>query len=172
VWKVDAVNDTIRFKYESDDWNDENLYVFQLDSKRQVTGETYVLEYDLSYADDEGKLQEEKHYCIKNLLAGMLSGISTLSEVQLPKQLEYIDKEAFSGCSSLAEVTLPATTEEVAGGAFDGSAVSDIPITSCTTLSTNSPSSTRYTSTIRNLREAPYRWTMRPSYTGTLKKAS
>jgi len=128
VWKVDAVGDTIRFKYESDDWNDENLYVFQLDSKRQVTGETYVLEYDLSYADDEGELQEEKHYCIKNLLAGMLSGISTLSEVQLPKQLEYIDKEAFSGCSSLTEVTLPATTEEVAGGAFDGSAVSDIQV--------------------------------------------
>lgn len=63
---------------------------------------------------------------IKNLLSGMLSGISTLSEVQLPKQLEYIDMEAFSGCSSLTEVTLPATTEEVAGGAFDGSAVSDI----------------------------------------------
>lgn len=62
VWKVDAVGDTIRFKYESDDWNDENLYVFQLDSKRQVTGETYVLEYDLSYADDAGDLQEEKHY--------------------------------------------------------------------------------------------------------------
>ena len=62
VWKMDAANDTIRFKYESDDWNDANLYVFQLDSKRQVTGETYVLEYDLSYADDNGDLQEEKHY--------------------------------------------------------------------------------------------------------------
>ena len=62
VWKVDAASDTIRFKYESDDWNDSHLYVFQLDSKRQVTGETYVLEYDLSYADDNGELQEEKHY--------------------------------------------------------------------------------------------------------------
>ena len=36
--------------------------MFQLDSKRQVTGETYVLEYDLSYSDDNGDLQEEKHY--------------------------------------------------------------------------------------------------------------
>ncbi|MBQ6768994.1 MAG: hypothetical protein IJP46_10095 [Prevotella sp.] len=62
VWKMNAENDTIRFKYESDDWNDNNLYVFQLDSKRQMSGETYVLEYDLSYADDNGDLQEEKHY--------------------------------------------------------------------------------------------------------------
>lgn len=63
---------------------------------------------------------------IRNLLTGMLSDISTLSEVQLPKQLEYIDREAFSGCSNLAEVTLPATIQEVAGGAFDGSSVTDL----------------------------------------------
>ena len=63
---------------------------------------------------------------IRNLLSGMLSDISTLREVQLPKQLEYIDLEAFTGCSALTEVTLPATTEEVAGGAFDGSSVTDI----------------------------------------------
>ena len=63
---------------------------------------------------------------IKNLLSGMLSDISTLREVQLPKQLEYIDFEAFTGCSALTEVTLPATTQEVTGGAFDGSSVTDI----------------------------------------------
>ena len=63
---------------------------------------------------------------IKNLLTGMLSGISTLTEVQLPKQLELIDQDAFSGCANLSEVTLPATTQEVVGGAFDGSVVTDI----------------------------------------------
>lgn len=62
VWKVGEENDTIKFKYESDDWDDNQLYIFQLDSKRQVTGETYVLEYVLSYADNNGDLQEEKHY--------------------------------------------------------------------------------------------------------------
>lgn len=62
VWKIGEENDTIKFKYASDDWNDSQLYVFQLDSKRQVTGETYVLEYVLSYADSNGDLQEEKHY--------------------------------------------------------------------------------------------------------------
>lgn len=62
VWKIGEENDTIKFKYASDDWNDSQLYVFQLDSKRQVTGETYVLEYVLSYADNNGDLQEEKHY--------------------------------------------------------------------------------------------------------------
>ena len=63
---------------------------------------------------------------IKNLEDGILSGLSSLSEVQLPKQLEYIGQEAFSGCDALAEVTLPATTQEVEGGAFDGSSVKDI----------------------------------------------
>ena len=63
---------------------------------------------------------------IKNLEDGILSGLSSLSEVQLPKQLEYIGQDAFSGCNKLEEVTLPATTEEVEGGAFDGSSVKDI----------------------------------------------
>lgn len=62
VWKIGEVGDTLRFKYESDDWNDNRLYIFQLDSKRQKSGENYTLEYDLSYADDNGELQEEKHY--------------------------------------------------------------------------------------------------------------
>ena len=62
VWKMGEVGDTLQFKYASDDWNDTNLYTFQLDSKRQMNGEDYTLEYDLSFADEQGELQEEKHY--------------------------------------------------------------------------------------------------------------
>ena len=63
---------------------------------------------------------------IENLVNGYISGLSSLSEVQLPKQLRFIGQEAFSGCDALTEVTLPATTTEVEGGAFDGSSVKDI----------------------------------------------
>ncbi len=62
VWKMGEVGDTLRFKYASDDWNDSRLYTFQLDSKRQMDGEDYTLEYDLSFTDEKGDLQEEKHY--------------------------------------------------------------------------------------------------------------
>lgn len=63
---------------------------------------------------------------IENLVNGYISGLSNLSEVQLPKQLRFIGQEAFSGCDALTEVTLPATTTEVEAGAFDGSSLKDI----------------------------------------------
>ena len=63
---------------------------------------------------------------IKVLKEGMLSNLSQLSELQLPRQLTDIDPEAFSGCSSLAEVTLPVTTTAVEPGVLDGSSIKDI----------------------------------------------
>ena len=62
VWKIGEVGDTVRFKYQSDDWDNKHLYVFQLDSKRQLSGEEYTLEYDLSYADENSELKEERHF--------------------------------------------------------------------------------------------------------------
>ena len=54
VWK----NSTpIIFRYSLYDWDDQNLYLFQLDQKRQSTGDTYKMEYVTSYADADGEMQ-------------------------------------------------------------------------------------------------------------------
>ena len=47
----------IVFRYSLYDWDDQNLYLFQLDQKRQSTGDTYKMEYVTSYADSEGEMQ-------------------------------------------------------------------------------------------------------------------
>ena len=52
VWKIGEVGDTVRFKYQSDDWDNNHLYVFQLDSKRQLSGEEYTLEEFRRMLDD------------------------------------------------------------------------------------------------------------------------
>lgn len=59
VWKIGEKADTLTFQYHVRDWNDENLYVFQLDSKRQADGEVYNLDYVLSYSDSDGLLKED-----------------------------------------------------------------------------------------------------------------
>ena len=51
--------DTITFKYRVYDWNDDNLYIFQLDSKRQLSKETYRLQYVLGHTDEEGTFQRD-----------------------------------------------------------------------------------------------------------------
>ena len=63
---------------------------------------------------------------VRNLESGMLSGLSQLSELELPKQLRTIDAESCSGCSSLENITLPPPFEETFPGAFYGSSIRDI----------------------------------------------
>lgn len=57
VRRVDN-DETVKFKYFVYEWNNENLYMFMLDQKRQVTGETYKLEYVTGYMDEDGDLHE------------------------------------------------------------------------------------------------------------------
>ena len=54
----DASN-AINFKYYVFDWDDQRLLTFQLDRKRQVTGEEYSLEYMLAWTDSLGNHQTE-----------------------------------------------------------------------------------------------------------------
>lgn len=58
VSRVDDPTDKISFKYYVYDWDNKNLYLFMLDQKRQVTGETYTLEYVTGFMDDNGDLQK------------------------------------------------------------------------------------------------------------------
>ncbi len=63
---------------------------------------------------------------IKVLKPGMLSDLSQLSELQLPRQLTDIGPDVFSGCNSLEEVTIPTTTTAIEPGVLDGSSVKDV----------------------------------------------
>lgn len=59
VYKTDNEADSISFKYSVHDWDDDDLYVFQLDSKRQLAKEIYRLQYVLGHTDDEGTFQRD-----------------------------------------------------------------------------------------------------------------
>ena len=63
---------------------------------------------------------------IKVLKPGMLSNLSSLTELELPCQLTDIGPEVFSGCSSLKSVTIPSTTTAIEAGVLDGSSIKDI----------------------------------------------
>ena len=52
-------SNAINFKYYVFDWDDQKLLTFQLDRKRQVTGEEYSLEYMLAWTDSLGNYQTE-----------------------------------------------------------------------------------------------------------------
>lgn len=59
VYKFGDENNCISFKYSVYDWDDDNLYIFQLDSKRQLVNETYRLQYVLGHTDAEGEFQTD-----------------------------------------------------------------------------------------------------------------
>ena len=59
VYKMGDESNVINFKYRVYDWDDENLYVFQLDSRRQLSKETYRLQYVLGHSDEVGEFQTD-----------------------------------------------------------------------------------------------------------------
>ena len=61
VWDPDDEKNAIAFKYYVADWDDRNLYTFQLDSKRQVENENYSLQYRLGYTDSQGEYHVDTH---------------------------------------------------------------------------------------------------------------
>ncbi len=61
VWKATDPDKRIKFRYWVYDWNDKNLYIFQLDQKRQSTGDTYKMEYVISHNDADGNSVDESH---------------------------------------------------------------------------------------------------------------
>ncbi len=60
VWRSGNKDNAYKFRYWVYDWNDENVYIFQLDQKRQVTGDTYKMEYVTSYNDESGASHDVK----------------------------------------------------------------------------------------------------------------
>ena len=61
VWRVKDPTQRINFRYWVYDWDDDNVYIFQLDQKRQATGDTYKMEYVTSYMDSEGDIHSQSN---------------------------------------------------------------------------------------------------------------
>ena len=61
VWRRKDPTQRIRFRYWVYDWDDDDVYIFQLDQKRQSTGDTYKMEYVTSYMDEEGEVRSESN---------------------------------------------------------------------------------------------------------------
>ena len=61
VWRIKDPTQRIRFRYWVYDWDDDDVYIFQLDQKRQSTGDTYKMEYITSYMDEEGEVHSESN---------------------------------------------------------------------------------------------------------------
>ena len=59
VWRVGDADHPFKFRYSVYGWDDENVYLFQLDQKRQATGDTYRMEYVTSYTDENGEQQSQ-----------------------------------------------------------------------------------------------------------------
>lgn len=56
VYKVGEPDRFYRFRYFIKDWNNDNLYIFQLDQKRQASNLAYSLELVTGSMDEEGDL--------------------------------------------------------------------------------------------------------------------
>ena len=60
VWRVgEEKNSGIYFRYYVYDWDNDNLYLFQLDEKRQISGKSYKIEYVTTSFNDIGDMQTE-----------------------------------------------------------------------------------------------------------------
>ena len=56
VWRANDPDNFYQLRYWSYDWDNDNVYIFQLDQKRQSTGDTYKMEYVTTSADADGDL--------------------------------------------------------------------------------------------------------------------
>ncbi len=59
VARVNHPNQFYKFNYYINDWDNDNLYIFRLDQKRQATGKNYLLECITGYIDEEGELRTD-----------------------------------------------------------------------------------------------------------------
>lgn len=59
VTKMADTQQRIRFKYTAYDWNNRNLYIFQLDRRRQLDNKDYEMEYVTGFMDEDGFMKND-----------------------------------------------------------------------------------------------------------------
>lgn len=57
VYRTGDPEHCYRFRYFIEDWDNDRLYIFQLDQRRQATGKNYVLECVVGSMDEDGEMQ-------------------------------------------------------------------------------------------------------------------
>lgn len=63
---------------------------------------------------------------LTTLSEGMISGLPSLTAVELPKTMTTIGDNAFNGCSALESITLPVSATTATGRSFFGSGIKNI----------------------------------------------
>ena len=63
---------------------------------------------------------------VRTIPAGLFSGCSNLTRVQMPSTVESIGNYAFNGCTSLSHIDLPSSLKEIGNYAFKGCALQSI----------------------------------------------
>lgn len=59
VYRADQPDRFYRFRYFIQDWDNDRLYIFQLDQRRQATGKNYQLEYTVGSLDEDGEMEQQ-----------------------------------------------------------------------------------------------------------------
>ena len=57
VYRTGDPEHCYRFRYFIEDWDNDRLYIFQLDQRRRATGKNYVLECVVGSMDEDGEMQ-------------------------------------------------------------------------------------------------------------------
>lgn len=83
VYRTGKPENYYRFRYFINDWDNDRLYIFQLDQKRQATGKNYVLECTTGSMDEDGELQ--KTTTMLDLQA------SSFQSIYVPEKEDLID---------------------------------------------------------------------------------
>lgn len=63
---------------------------------------------------------------LTTLSSGMISGLSNLTALELPKTMTTIQDDVFNGCTALESVTLPVAATTASGRSFCGSGIKNI----------------------------------------------
>lgn len=58
VYRADQPERFYRFRYFISDWDNDRLYIFQLDQRRQATGKNYQLECIVGSLDEDGEMEK------------------------------------------------------------------------------------------------------------------
>jgi len=93
----------------------------------EATSEQFAVFRADAHAANVQTFRELRYFVgLTTLSEGIVSGLSSLTAVELPKTVTTIGDNAFNGCTALESVVLPATTTTATGRSFCGSGIKNI----------------------------------------------
>lgn len=124
------ISGTVGIAFEDDNAEAACLAAFDADHNGKVTLREAVeatTEQFATFRTNATNVQtfrELRYFVGLTILSqGMISGLSNLTAVELPKAMTTIGDNAFNGCTALESVTLPAAATTTSGLSFHGSGI-------------------------------------------------